>query len=312
MARASRFQSRFMQSIGERLEEARKRKGISIREAAEGTKIRGDYLHKFESNQFDLKLPEIYVRGFLRLYAQYLKLPADKIQQDYLALGHGIDPRGNHRVINRENYGRMEINTGKHPVAAEPTARHGTADPHPGLGKPIATGPGALPVPPRDRFQPRMPLGGVDRAALSRYGLWAGAGLLALLVLGWGLYLLLRTPAAPESSERPRPAAQAGGGNPPVEPPVGAASNPALDENVYIIALRPLRLTSAKEVGSNVELLRAPVELAAGQRHALPNRVMIVQATDRGALQIQFKGQIFNPQASGAGAFGPLNFTGQR
>ena len=28
-----------MQTIGERLEEARKRKGISIREAAEGTKI---------------------------------------------------------------------------------------------------------------------------------------------------------------------------------------------------------------------------------------------------------------------------------
>jgi cytoskeleton protein RodZ len=55
-----------MQTIGERLEEARKRKGISIREAAEATKIRGDYLHKYENNQFDIKLPEIYVRGFLR------------------------------------------------------------------------------------------------------------------------------------------------------------------------------------------------------------------------------------------------------
>ena len=63
-----------MQTIGERLEEARKRKGISIREAAEATKIRGDYLQKFESNQFDLNLAEIYVRGFLRGYAQFLKL----------------------------------------------------------------------------------------------------------------------------------------------------------------------------------------------------------------------------------------------
>ena len=51
-----------MQTIGERLEEARKRKGISIREAAEATKIRGDYLQKFESNQFDLNLAEIYVQ----------------------------------------------------------------------------------------------------------------------------------------------------------------------------------------------------------------------------------------------------------
>ena len=68
-----------MQTIGERLEEARKRKGISIREAAEATKIRGDYLHKFESNQFDIKLPDIYIRGFLRIYSNFLKLPGEKM-----------------------------------------------------------------------------------------------------------------------------------------------------------------------------------------------------------------------------------------
>ena len=68
-----------MQTIGERLEEARKRKGISIREAAEATKIRGDYLNKFESNQFDIRLPEIYIRGFLRTYAVFLILSGDKI-----------------------------------------------------------------------------------------------------------------------------------------------------------------------------------------------------------------------------------------
>jgi transcriptional regulator with XRE-family HTH domain len=96
-----------MQSIGERLEEARKRKGISIREAAEATKIRGDYLHKYESNQFDIKLPEIYVRGFLRTYANYLKLPADKIINDYNALGLGEAKSG--RGLNREVYGRMDL-----------------------------------------------------------------------------------------------------------------------------------------------------------------------------------------------------------
>ncbi len=58
-----------MQTIGERLEEARKKKGISLREAAEATKIRGDYLQKFEGNHFDIGLTEIYVRGFLRTYA---------------------------------------------------------------------------------------------------------------------------------------------------------------------------------------------------------------------------------------------------
>ena len=68
-----------MQTIGERLEEARKKKGISIREAAEATKIRGDYLQKFEGNHFDIGISEIYTRGFLRNYAGFLKIPADRI-----------------------------------------------------------------------------------------------------------------------------------------------------------------------------------------------------------------------------------------
>ena len=42
-----------MQSIGERLEEARKRKGISLREAAEATKIRSDFLGYIEQNKMD-------------------------------------------------------------------------------------------------------------------------------------------------------------------------------------------------------------------------------------------------------------------
>lgn len=106
-----------MQTIGERLEEARKRKGISIREAAEATKIRGDYLHKYENNQFDIKLPEIYVRGFLRTYAVYLKLPGDKIIADYHALGLGEAARS--RTLNREVYGRMDISISNAKAAAD-------------------------------------------------------------------------------------------------------------------------------------------------------------------------------------------------
>src|SRR5688572_9344323 len=95
-----------MQTIGERLEEARKKKGISIREAAESTKIRGDFLQKFEGNHFDIGLTEIYTRGFLRNYANFLKLPADRILNDYAALGRGdIRPR----QPSREIYGRMDI-----------------------------------------------------------------------------------------------------------------------------------------------------------------------------------------------------------
>ena len=74
-----------MQSIGERLEEARKRKGISLREAAEATKIRSDFLGSIEQNKFDFELPEIYKRGFLKNYARYLKLDPENILTDYNA-----------------------------------------------------------------------------------------------------------------------------------------------------------------------------------------------------------------------------------
>ncbi len=76
-------------TIGERLEEARKRKGISIREAAEATKIRSDFLLAMENNSFDNSLPEIYSRGFLKNYATFLKLDTDQILTDYDAIRFG-------------------------------------------------------------------------------------------------------------------------------------------------------------------------------------------------------------------------------
>ena len=84
-----------MESIGEQLEEARKRKGISLREAAEATKIRSDFLGNIEQNRFDFELPDIYKRGFLQNYARFLKLDTEKILNDYNAmrLGHARQER---------------------------------------------------------------------------------------------------------------------------------------------------------------------------------------------------------------------------
>tara|TARA_B100001769_G_scaffold232352_1_gene195345 strand:+ start:705 stop:1544 length:840 start_codon:yes stop_codon:yes gene_type:complete len=72
-----------MQTIGEKLEEARKRKGISLREAAEATKIRSDFLGNIEKNIYDYDLPQIYKNGFITNYAKYLKLNPTKILTQY-------------------------------------------------------------------------------------------------------------------------------------------------------------------------------------------------------------------------------------
>ena len=76
-----------MQTIGEKLEEARKSRGIKIREAAQATKIREDFLIGFESNSIDLiSLPYIYVRSFMKNYCDYLKLDRDKMLLEFDAM----------------------------------------------------------------------------------------------------------------------------------------------------------------------------------------------------------------------------------
>ena len=96
-----------MQTIGERLEEARKRKGLSIREAAESTKIRGDYLQKFEANSFDIDLPPLYIRGCVRTYSRFLELDPERIVSDVDAVLVGDGKP--HRLENREALGLVDF-----------------------------------------------------------------------------------------------------------------------------------------------------------------------------------------------------------
>ena len=93
-------------AIGQKLEEARNRKGISIREASESTKIRGDFLTSFEAGKFDLNLPEVYLRGFIRVYARFL----------------GIDPESAVSDLN------LEIGTVKSRTIKKPIGKIGGTD----------------------------------------------------------------------------------------------------------------------------------------------------------------------------------------
>ncbi len=284
-----------MQTIGERLEEARKRKGISIRESAEATKIRGDYLHKFESNQFDINLPEIYVRGFLRIYGNFLKLPGEKLVNDYLALGLGEGGRPAGRGLSREIYGKMEI--GHSGASAKNTA---PAEPAPSAAAAAMT-PGAEATqrpPARQPFQPRMPLGGLDRALLAKNGVWLGLGAVAVVALVvWGIVALV-----------------GGSSSTPAASPLGAAPvATAIEEQVFLVALRPVQITSVKARSDGRELA-PPVSLVTGQSYPLPNVSMLVSVSAREAVQVEFKRARY--AATGANVTGPgtlaLDFSAQR
>jgi transcriptional regulator with XRE-family HTH domain len=62
------------ENIGVFFSEARKRKGLSVDEAGEALRIRGEYIEAIENGNFDWNLPDIYKRGFYKSYANFLGL----------------------------------------------------------------------------------------------------------------------------------------------------------------------------------------------------------------------------------------------
>lgn len=70
-------------TIGERLQQARQRLGLSLDEISEKLNIRKEILLKFEANEFDVRLPGIYARGFFRCYVKFLKLDENALMEEY-------------------------------------------------------------------------------------------------------------------------------------------------------------------------------------------------------------------------------------
>jgi cytoskeleton protein RodZ len=135
------------------------------------------------------------VRGFLRTYANYLKIPSEKIVADYNGLG--LSESGKPQRVNREVYGRMDLSVAS---KAEKDAAEGT-------NPPVATDT----APPTDQgtrnpatFVPRPPVGGggggitIDRDLLIKGGIIV-VGLTTLIFLVVWLFSD-RAPSAPRSA----------------------------------------------------------------------------------------------------------------
>lgn len=256
-----------MQNIGERLEEARKRKGVSIREAAEATKIRSDYLHKFESNQFDLNLADIYVRGFLRNYAFFLKLPADKILNDYASLGRS---ENRPRQPNREVYGRMEVSI------ASADERHAEKNAAPAEENSAPAEPSRRSAG-LNRSGSSLPQGPAISPQLIFKGGMALAGVLVLLLIVWAIKSIVSDSATPSAGTRPAPSAAS-----PVQP--------AADNTVTLIALDTLRVKVMTVEGGRT--LLADTTLVRGQTETITKTEPIyIYASAGKNLQIEIKGK---------------------
>ena len=255
-----------MQTIGERFEEARKKKGISIREAAEATKIRGDYLQKFESNHFDIGLTEIYTRGFLRNYAGFLKLPPDRILNDYTALGRS---ESRPRPTNREIYGRLDVST---------TAADEREGGEPAVEGATPASPPARPTPPRSRTGSSLPTG-PDPALVFKYTKWIliGVGVLVAVLVIRSLFV-----GGKSAEIAKNPAAAA----------VAAARNPVLG----LIANNPVQVTVKKKNAdeSEGEVVFSGM-LNSGESKSVPRTgAVYIEASAAENLQIEIAGKRYN------------------
>src|SRR3989337_2619720 len=64
-----------MVKLGDRLQEVRLEKGLSLEEVSENTKIKKTFLEYIEKGEYN-KLPSVsYAQGFVRNYAKFLGLP---------------------------------------------------------------------------------------------------------------------------------------------------------------------------------------------------------------------------------------------
>ena len=68
-----------MIGVGPALRKARERRGITLDAASRDTKLHIDQLRALEAEDFEALLGDVYVRGSLRTYSQYLGLSPDKV-----------------------------------------------------------------------------------------------------------------------------------------------------------------------------------------------------------------------------------------
>src|SRR5436305_12871139 len=80
-----------VQELGQLLREARERKGVTLADAQQATKIRLSFLQALEKEDFSVLPPPFYIRGFIKTYAVYLNLdPRSTVQlfDDILESNH--------------------------------------------------------------------------------------------------------------------------------------------------------------------------------------------------------------------------------
>lgn len=72
-----------IETLGDKLKKARKAKGFEIKHVEECIKIRAKYLEGLESGDYSKLPPDVYIKGFLKNYADFLDLDRERVLSIY-------------------------------------------------------------------------------------------------------------------------------------------------------------------------------------------------------------------------------------
>ncbi|ADL13065.1 helix-turn-helix domain-containing protein [Acetohalobium arabaticum] len=72
-----------MEELGQKIRQARLDRGITIDKVQKSTKIRKKYLKAIEAGDFEVISQEVFLKGFLRVYANYVGLDGQEILNEY-------------------------------------------------------------------------------------------------------------------------------------------------------------------------------------------------------------------------------------
>ncbi len=71
------------EGLGEKLAKKRVSLGYSIRDVEKAIRIRADYVEDIEAGKYDHLPPDVFVKGFIKSYAKFLKLDPEKVMKLY-------------------------------------------------------------------------------------------------------------------------------------------------------------------------------------------------------------------------------------
>ncbi|KPJ50246.1 MAG: hypothetical protein AMJ41_01670 [candidate division Zixibacteria bacterium DG_27] len=72
-----------MESLGQYLKKLREERGFTLEDVAEETKLQERYLRALEQDHFEALPAEVYVKPFLKIYAQFLKIDKKEVYSRY-------------------------------------------------------------------------------------------------------------------------------------------------------------------------------------------------------------------------------------